>query len=68
MTRYFLISYALTGTFFRKSVYGSFTLSYKSFPSKKDIEGYIGWDGTKTILNIFEFKSYEDYKDYLNLQ
>lgn len=64
--RYFLIAY-VTKSFMGGAVYGSFTLSQAGFPPKSGIERYIKAKGTKTILNIFEFKSYQDYKEYLNL-
>lgn len=67
MIRYFLISFNLQNI----ASCGNILLESDTFPSKNHINNEvmkhnsIGWSGDIIILNIFEFRSEEDYKNFI---
>ena len=65
--RYFLITFNLSG----KKIIASLTFEIEKFPSHSYIEEIVnknmGYQTSLVILNIFEFKNEEDYKNYLDL-
>lgn len=63
--RYFLISYVVTGAYISK-IFGDFTIASRTIPSRQIIERSIKADGRKTILNIYEFKSEQEYNDFIS--
>ena len=65
-TRYFLISYYSANNF--QVNVGNMTVNGEEFPNQKFIQSHI-FETTKienpVIQNIFEFKSLEDYNEFL---